>query len=1289
MVTYSEIQHPRLKGEKAFQDFCLKLLRAEWDDGYARLHGRRGQGQNGADITGADNRNGFAVAACQCKGSEKNEPRQLTEGELEDEVKLAKSFEPKLDLLIVAYAGDRDAVLQKKAIALDKANREAGLFKVELWSWDDIVDRAESHPDVKQALLIENRYVPASTVDPRRPQNDIASAISDLQHLTKSLQSSLLGDTPSAIPVDAVAEAKIDLWRDQIQAGNGRVVIEPLRAFISALDAATNPHVRFRAHANLGAALEQSGERERAAVEFEEAAKAEPGTAASHAYKARALLSRGRGEEAYREAEAALNIDVAQLLGGLVLISAAAADVQTADIEARLEAIRRNPDIAAALASRYAGAGDHEDALRIARDAEVKETAIPRGMAIATAILSRFENNEMARIGATLADDDQELIDEAIIHLEKAWAWAKSRDDTRSWAFVGANLATAYRLRGDQDQADATAIEAHAIAPDFGPLIERKIIAFMHQNHRADALALANGYADQHPEAAQMAADVSAWAQDWQNLEKRALAAYDLAGTDEGKVRAAELHVLSLYRLKGEREALEKAASYRTGLQTAVSFEATTAEIARRTGDPAEIEAAMGRLAAFDRSTLNPVERIELAGAYADAGEWSTAAELLDGLYATDRPSHPLRQRLFFLYRADHRSEARTLYESLTGKALTSVEILNLGAAIYERSGMLPQAIAALEAAHALAPDRLGLRLDWAKLCIRNNNEKKFSKWIKAVPIDQMGTPDELMELAQLLDRYGRRPDALALAYRTMTRNWGHSERLHMMFMSLFLLRSRSDRHLETKIVAQDCVFVVENERKERRRYLIDEGAQPSPEVIGPAHPIAVLATGKSVGDVIEPQPGLGPPEQWTIVSIRHKIVDLFQKVMETHDTTFPGSGALGRFHVDPGKENGFEPVFEQARMRARLVDDATALYQEHIVPVDAIAKIIGIDSIDASRGLRFRSNVTLDSCVGTAQERQAALKGLADLSSIIVDPLTLSIWQEIGLLPVLEALGNVRICVVQSTIDVLAERASESEQQVRQKGGSLEAVGDKVHYVEPSKADRQAQADRCKALLEWSRAHTVVIPTEVHAEFGGDDSVRIMSRAGIDTLATAAKTGIPVILEDRRLRILATSIGILNSGWTQILLMRLIAEGIIIRTTYVTLICALHRQRVGFITVGADDLLCAVSGEVDDQIFPQLLSALSLPTVEVNSLLEVLSGFLCELWCTPGFVDTRGHATGSVLEVVISRRDWIDLTRRLLVKVYYRLSRLPFPLSMGATSWDRYIDGFLRGHFIDKRLIE
>lgn len=301
MRSFTEIQHPIPIGEHAFQSFCLKLARRYWDDDLADLHGRSGQKQDGIDIRGSDKRRNLANVAMQCKGSESHEPRILSEAEIRTEIEKAKKLSPQLNSLIIAYAGKRDAVLQNLVKTLNDANVSDGLFEIVLWPWETIVARAADFPDIAQELLVLNN-VPFQTqpLDPKRPTSGVStSGGTRVETAFLELKAALLEGQSSEDLGDPVAQGKIDVWRDQINAGNGSAAIKPLRDFVATLPGGGHSRVRFRAYANLGAALTAAREYESAAIAFDEAAAAEQGSAEGHAYAARAALSREQPHTAH------------------------------------------------------------------------------------------------------------------------------------------------------------------------------------------------------------------------------------------------------------------------------------------------------------------------------------------------------------------------------------------------------------------------------------------------------------------------------------------------------------------------------------------------------------------------------------------------------------------------------------------------------------------------------------------------------------------------------------------------------------------------------------------------------------------------------------------------------------------------------------------------------------------------------------------------------------------------------------------------------------------------------
>lgn len=642
-----------------------------------------------------------------------------------------------------------------------------------------------------------------------------------------------------------------------------------------------------------------------------------------------------------------------------------------------------------------------------------------------------------------------------------------------------------------------------------------------------------------------------------------------------------------------------------------------------------------------------------------------------------------LKKRLFALYRADLRVQARGLYDSLQARVLDSKEIRRLGAAIFERSGMLPEASKELTAAIKLDPSDLRSRLDWARLCLRNDNERQLSRWAKKASINFNGEPEELLELAQILNRYGRRKIALNLGYRTVLKHWGKSERLHMFYMSLFFLHPKVDQFLELKKVTEDAVVFLKNKHGGNARYCIEAEGEPAADHLSPDHPFAQQLLGTEVGDTVTLSQGIGQPTTWKVVEIKHKYIDLFHRVLNSHEITFPGSHVLGRFHIDIESSDAFEPLFEQVRQRKKVAEEASKLYEQSNIPIDTVAKMLGIDGIEASRGLRFRSNIQLDTCIGSDEERQPIIDRLSTVTKVMVDPVTLSLWQEIELLPVLENVEDFAIEVVQATIDTLAVRVEEASIAIQQKGGSLEVQGEKFAIIEPTKAERKAYLDSCNKLLSWCRNNTSVVPADSLKSLKDRKVEQLLSNASIETLSTAIESGAAVIIEDRRLRSLGVSLGLEIASWTQPLLILLRSRGKLSQKEYVALLARLERHRIGFVSVGSDEIWVAAKRGATSDEFSGLADAVASARVDARSLIPVVVRFITGLWADPDQKWVRDRLVSEILERLLRRPDGLRIFRIIVIDVNKNINKFQFPKNLIARWWSEYVDGFVDGHFI------
>jgi len=138
----------QLKKPSNWQDFealCKLLLGEIWDcSDSIKRHGRQGQNQHGVDVYAyVEKYKGYC--GIQCKGKDEYTNAQLSEDEIDLEIEKAKAFEPALSLLVFATTANKDAKIEGYIRKKDVENRKLGLFKIDIASWEDIVDHLEHY----------------------------------------------------------------------------------------------------------------------------------------------------------------------------------------------------------------------------------------------------------------------------------------------------------------------------------------------------------------------------------------------------------------------------------------------------------------------------------------------------------------------------------------------------------------------------------------------------------------------------------------------------------------------------------------------------------------------------------------------------------------------------------------------------------------------------------------------------------------------------------------------------------------------------------------------------------------------------------------------------------------------------------------------------------------------------------------------------------------------------------------------------------------------------------------
>jgi Restriction endonuclease len=130
---------------QCFEGLCKKLWGEIWKvPNKIKKNGRLGQSQSGVDI--------YAIPegekeywGIQCKCKDEYIDANLTCKEIDNEIKKANQFEPKLQVFIIATTANKNVLIEKYVRKKDKESREKGEFEILLYDWADIVDLIEEN----------------------------------------------------------------------------------------------------------------------------------------------------------------------------------------------------------------------------------------------------------------------------------------------------------------------------------------------------------------------------------------------------------------------------------------------------------------------------------------------------------------------------------------------------------------------------------------------------------------------------------------------------------------------------------------------------------------------------------------------------------------------------------------------------------------------------------------------------------------------------------------------------------------------------------------------------------------------------------------------------------------------------------------------------------------------------------------------------------------------------------------------------------------------------------------
>lgn len=177
-----------------FEDLCLALFKAIWNDPLAVKNGRSGQPQHGVDVYGSPPSASVVFHGVQCKGKEFGYGSPATIDELNEEIAKADHFEPALAHWVFATTAARDQKLQHGARVLSKERKSRSLFAINVLGWEDIQLLLADYPNVLQQFYPEHAFDLPGLIEAIQEQRASGNEIKELTASVRELLKDRSGD---------------------------------------------------------------------------------------------------------------------------------------------------------------------------------------------------------------------------------------------------------------------------------------------------------------------------------------------------------------------------------------------------------------------------------------------------------------------------------------------------------------------------------------------------------------------------------------------------------------------------------------------------------------------------------------------------------------------------------------------------------------------------------------------------------------------------------------------------------------------------------------------------------------------------------------------------------------------------------------------------------------------------------------------------------------------------------------------------------------------------------------
>lgn len=1292
MSLLAATQIPKPADEQAFERSSVVLWRGLLADRSIQRNGRRGQRQNGVDLFGIRDRDADWHVGIQCKL--KSEGHVLSEVEVRGEVTKALTFKPALKEYYVTTTAPDDVAMQELARVITNELATTGkAMRVFVWGWNTLEERISedaaarkafdpTHTLFSEEILAETRSISAGQ---SKMRDEVVAGFSRMEAMISAVNVRLAsppGDSTVEVnAVEAHLDAEIDEYRELNNRGQTLTAMPLLERVLARVGASASGRILFRIKANIGHCLLALGKDDEAAAMLLASYDHAPGEPKAIANKALGFLLRGDWQELLMFGKSQLVIDPSNEWLAGYLVQAARFDVSvTNPLELVPKQLHRTAAVQIGWVDFVRRRGEPGEWWGLARQVLAEHPSEPNAVQFAAeADLDEILTSQRFQRMRILSSAERQRLEAATATLTSQWDRERVADGPLrpEDAALCANVVVGLAALDEFSKALDIARQGLTLAPHDTELVIRAAVVAVEADDdefASELLPKLPATADSMVLKFRFHAARADWAEVVRIFEKDA---FLIPSAEEPIISTTAKLAAIKIGVDDPEERRQQIAAVADEAASDPRASIVVADFARCEQMEDVADAAFKAALKHIDNESHPADRLMVAHHANRRRDSAIVADLLDGWVAEDHDSDELRLlAAAFVNDSPIRQRALSFFNRLADKVRELPYFLQAEGLLHFNRGALPEAETALRKAVATRPhlDNFIALFSVLHRLDRGDDLKAILNSIELATVE--GTPGQKMFLAQVMRKDGQGPKALQYAY-TVLQSARNDQKAVLRYFGLIMMDPEEGLIPSAETVAVDTWVRLENDRRERHAFLIEEGTdRPADDVVSPSHPMAAASLGLRVGDEFEMPVGLGGTRRWRVAEIKHKYLYALHDIMENFENRFPDAKGFYKITMQDGD---VQPALEQVRRAAESNRKLADLYLKYDCPISFVVANGGRDTIRFVEYIRFL-NFDIRVCLGTEAERLAArdLLSAHRHAGAVLDAYTAWAVSTMDAFDVLQSVLGTLI-TPQTAIDEIKNLRDEQETTAER---SMTVTWHNGKYIrqEHTAEDIAARRDYIIEQLARIEASCSVRPV-IAPDQPADVAVIINQSFGSHVLDAANLAGKEHLLvsEDMYYRQHAEAACATKGVWLQAIFSFALENGLIDDRRYVDLVVKLAWRRHGHLTLNSGTMLAVLRQDAEQRLqnFKAIVNFIGTRNAELRSHIEVSTEFMNRLWNEFGRFDLRCMEVTSVLLDRILRfrtEDWA------LVLAF---------IKRGCSSVvQQYIDCWIAGHFLNPNAV-